>query len=205
MSTTNFASSQSLNCLLKVWLLWLSLSISKTHAACHTCHAILPASAARITRKVPHGLGLVAASRMINKRPIMVAGVLVAHQVWGSKIQTLWTEKVDSVADEDEDADDDGVESPKNAKTKTSSDKGGMSTAMIATIGVYKNFISPLLPPACRFLPTCSQYGVQAITEFGPGKGSILTAWRLLRCSPVGGKGYDPPKWPPVSYTYSSW
>jgi putative membrane protein insertion efficiency factor len=201
MRTIKLTSSRSL---LSVCLLWLSLFVSKTHAACHTCHAILPASAARITRKVPHGLGLVAASRMINKRPIMVAGVLVAHHVWGSRIQTLWSEKVDSVANEDSDADDDdGVESKDN-KTKTS-DKGGMSTAMIATIGVYKNFISPLLPPACRFLPTCSQYGVQAITEFGPSKGSILTAWRLLRCSPLGGKGYDPPKWPPVSYTYSSW
>lgn len=57
------------------------------------------------------------------------------------------------------------------------------------SIGFYKNFISPLLPPACRFLPTCSQYGVQAIEEFGPTKGAILTAWRLLRCSPFGGKG----------------
>ena len=79
------------------------------------------------------------------------------------------------------------------------------SSAMIATIGIYKNFISPLLPPACRFLPTCSQYGVQAIEKYGPGKGVILTSWRLLRCSPFGGKGYDPPKWPPVSYTYSSY
>jgi putative membrane protein insertion efficiency factor len=80
-----------------------------------------------------------------------------------------------------------------------------LSSAMIATIGVYKNFISPLLPPACRFVPTCSQYGVQAIQEFGPCKGVILTLWRLLRCSPFGGKGYDPPKWPPVPYTYSSY
>jgi uncharacterized protein len=83
--------------------------------------------------------------------------------------------------------------------------KPPLTTAMVATIGVYKNFISPLLPPACRFLPTCSQYGVQAIEEFGPTKGAILTSWRLLRCSPFGGKGYDPPRWPPVSYTYSSY
>lgn len=83
--------------------------------------------------------------------------------------------------------------------------KPPLTSAMVATIGVYKNFISPLLPPACRFVPTCSQYGVQAIEEFGPSKGAILTAWRLLRCSPFGGKGYDPPKWPPVEYTYSSY
>ena len=83
--------------------------------------------------------------------------------------------------------------------------KSPLTSAMVATIGVYKNFISPLLPPACRFVPTCSQYGVQAIEEFGPSKGAILTAWRLLRCAPFGGKGYDPPKWPPVGYTYSSY
>ena len=80
-----------------------------------------------------------------------------------------------------------------------------VTDAMVSAIGVYKNFISPLLPPACRFVPTCSQYGVQAIEEFGPSKGAVLTAWRILRCSPLGGKGYDPPKWPPVSYTYSSY
>ncbi|KAL7581686.1 hypothetical protein ACA910_022231 [Epithemia clementina (nom. ined.)] len=80
-----------------------------------------------------------------------------------------------------------------------------LSTGMVASIEFYKQFISPLLPPACRFVPTCSRYGVQAIQEFGPGKGAILIAWRLLRCSPVGGKGYDPPKWPPVPYTYSSY
>ena len=80
-----------------------------------------------------------------------------------------------------------------------------MSALMVGAIGFYKGWISPLLPPACRFVPTCSQYGVQAIQEFGPTKGSVLIAWRLLRCSPIGGKGYDPPKWPPVSYTYSSY
>jgi uncharacterized protein len=80
-----------------------------------------------------------------------------------------------------------------------------VSSSMIAAIGFYKQIISPLLPPACRFVPTCSQYGVQAIEEFGPTIGILLIAWRLLRCSPIGGKGYDPPKWPPVPYRYSSY
>jgi putative membrane protein insertion efficiency factor len=80
-----------------------------------------------------------------------------------------------------------------------------MSGSMIMAIGFYKQWISPLLPPACRFLPTCSQYGVQAINEFGSTKGVLLTVWRLARCTPLGGRGYDPPKWPPVSYTYSSY
>lgn len=90
-------------------------------------------------------------------------------------------------------------------KVKENNTKPPLTSAMVATIGVYKNFISPLLPPACRFLPTCSQYGVQAIEEFGPTKGAVLMAWRLLRCSPFGGKGYDPPRWPPVKYTYGSY
>jgi len=85
------------------------------------------------------------------------------------------------------------------------SDKEVMSSSMIMAIGFYKKFISPLLPPACRFLPTCSQYGVQAIEKYGPQKGLILTAWRLARCSPFGGKGYDPPVWPPVAYTHGSY
>jgi hypothetical protein len=103
-------------------------------------------------------------------------------------------------------ADDDSQAGNENAEPRTDmeQEEPALSSAMIATIGVYKNFISPLLPPACRFVPTCSQYGVQAIKEFGPSKGVILTSWRLLRCTPFGGKGYDPPKWPPVSYTYSS-
>ena len=46
-------------------------------------------------------------------------------------------------------------------------------------------FISPLLPPSCRFLPTCSVYSMQAIREYGPAKGAVLTAWRLVRCNPI--------------------
>lgn len=94
-------------------------------------------------------------------------------------------------------------ESGSDTKPVESSD--AVSTSMISALGFYKSFISPLLPPACRFVPTCSQYGVQAIQKFGPGKGSILIAWRLMRCSPFGGKGFDPPQWPPVSYTHGSW
>lgn len=96
-------------------------------------------------------------------------------------------------------------EEQETPETTVVEEENGMSTAMIASIGFYKNVISPLLPPACRFVPTCSQYGVQAIKEFGSEKGVILIAWRILRCSPFGGKGYDPPQWPPVSYTHSSY
>lgn len=93
----------------------------------------------------------------------------------------------------------------KDSELAKATESDQTSASMIMAIGFYKKFISPLLPPACRFLPTCSQYGVQAIEKYGPQKGLILTAWRLARCSPFGGKGYDPPVWPPVSYTYGSY
>lgn len=61
----------------------------------------------------------------------------------------------------------------------------------------YKTGISPLLPPSCRFVPTCSVYATEAYTTYGVTKGTILTAWRLMRCNPWGGSGYDPVSWPP--------
>lgn len=56
----------------------------------------------------------------------------------------------------------------------------------------YKLFVSPLLPPACRYLPTCSDYAAEAIEKHGALKGLWLAARRLLRCHPWGGSGYDP-------------
>eukprot|EP00981_Chlorochromonas_danica_P006726 scaffold1463_cov189-Ochromonas_danica.AAC.21 len=68
----------------------------------------------------------------------------------------------------------------------------------------YKDTLSPIMPPNCRFLPSCSSYALQAIDTFGPWKGGILTAWRLIRCNPTGGSGYDPPVWPPPGYRAGS-
>ena len=59
-------------------------------------------------------------------------------------------------------------------------------------LGGYKRWVSPLLPPACRYLPTCSEYAQEAIQRHGPGHGSWLAAKRLCRCHPWGGHGYDP-------------
>ena len=61
----------------------------------------------------------------------------------------------------------------------------------------YKSAISPILQPSCRFQPTCSAYSMDAYKKFGVAKGTFLTAWRLARCNPWGGSGYDPVKWPP--------
>ncbi len=56
----------------------------------------------------------------------------------------------------------------------------------------YRACISPMLPPSCRFTPTCSEYAVEAVMRHGIIRGSWLTLKRLLRCHPFGGSGYDP-------------
>ena len=63
---------------------------------------------------------------------------------------------------------------------------------LILPIRFYQKFISPLTPPTCRFTPTCSQYAIEAIRKHGPFKGFVLAVWRILRCNPWGGSGYDP-------------
>ncbi|MDR1776704.1 MAG: membrane protein insertion efficiency factor YidD [Desulfovibrio sp.] len=72
-------------------------------------------------------------------------------------------------------------------------------TLCVLPIRVYQLCISPLTPPACRFLPTCSEYAAQAISRHGIARGGLLTLWRLARCHPFGGCGYDPV--PPVRQT----
>ncbi len=67
-----------------------------------------------------------------------------------------------------------------------------LSRLCIVLIKGYQGIISPYLPNACRYSPTCSQYGVEAYTKYGFFKGSILTLKRISRCHPWGGKGYDP-------------
>lgn len=58
---------------------------------------------------------------------------------------------------------------------------------------LYRRVVSPLKgAPSCRFSPTCSQYAVEAVMEWGIVVGSALTLWRLVRCNPFGKGGYDP-------------
>ena len=66
------------------------------------------------------------------------------------------------------------------------------SKLMLGLISLYKKAISPYLPPACRYTPTCSDYGVEAIRKYGPWKGGKLTLRRILSYHPWGGHGYDP-------------
>ena len=63
---------------------------------------------------------------------------------------------------------------------------------LILPIRFYQKFISPLTPATCRFTPTCSHYAIEAIRKHGPFKGLALAVWRILRCNPWGGSGYDP-------------
>lgn len=67
-----------------------------------------------------------------------------------------------------------------------------MKYVALALIRFYKKFISPLLPPACRFQPTCSQYSYQAIDKYGLLKGGWLAVKRIGRCHPFHPGGYDP-------------
>jgi putative membrane protein insertion efficiency factor len=63
---------------------------------------------------------------------------------------------------------------------------------VLALIRGYKRFLSPILPPACRFLPTCSDYAAEAIGRYGLLRGTAMAASRLARCHPFHRGGYDP-------------
>ncbi|MBV8970689.1 MAG: membrane protein insertion efficiency factor YidD [Sphingomonadaceae bacterium] len=67
-----------------------------------------------------------------------------------------------------------------------------LAAVLIAPIRAYKLAVSPLLPPACRFQPTCSTYAIQAIERHGPVRGLWLGTKRICRCHPWGGHGDDP-------------
>lgn len=69
-----------------------------------------------------------------------------------------------------------------------------MKLILMILIKVYQRLISPLLPPSCRFEPSCSEYSLQAIKKYGAIKGTILSLWRILRCNPFNKGGYDPVK-----------
>ncbi|MDR0864554.1 MAG: membrane protein insertion efficiency factor YidD [Candidatus Symbiothrix sp.] len=69
--------------------------------------------------------------------------------------------------------------------------KVGIFIALLP-IRFYRNCISPLTPPMCRYVPSCSEYAMMAIQKYGPFKGGWLAVKRICRCHPWGGHGYDP-------------
>jgi uncharacterized protein len=71
---------------------------------------------------------------------------------------------------------------------------GGKTAAALVALPIraYQLLVSPLLPPSCRFLPTCSEYACEAVLRHGAGRGLYLAVRRLLRCHPWGDSGWDP-------------
>ncbi len=67
-----------------------------------------------------------------------------------------------------------------------------LKMVLIALIRFYQTAVSPMLPPRCRFVPTCSQYALEAVRKHGAVKGAVLAAKRIARCHPWGGSGCDP-------------
>jgi putative membrane protein insertion efficiency factor len=67
-----------------------------------------------------------------------------------------------------------------------------MKTLALWTLRTYKRWVSPLLPPSCRYVPTCSDYAIEAVERFGVLRGGIMATGRLLRCHPFVKGGYDP-------------
>ncbi len=64
--------------------------------------------------------------------------------------------------------------------------------ALLGALRFYKRHISPMLPPCCRFMPTCSEYAMEAVEKYGVLKGGYLALRRILRCNPFHPGGYDP-------------
>ncbi|EJU29876.1 MULTISPECIES: membrane protein insertion efficiency factor YidD [Selenomonas] len=67
-----------------------------------------------------------------------------------------------------------------------------MKVVILLLIRFYRGFLSPLKPPSCRYIPTCSEYAMIAVEKYGAAKGSFLAIKRILRCHPFHKGGYDP-------------
>ena len=68
-----------------------------------------------------------------------------------------------------------------------------MKRILIGLIKFYRAYLSGLkMAPTCKYIPTCSEYGIEAIEKYGALKGGLLTVWRILRCNPFSKGGYDP-------------
>lgn len=68
-----------------------------------------------------------------------------------------------------------------------------MIRLLVSLLGLYKRYVSPLLPPSCRFTPTCSEYARLALLKYGVVRGLTRASWRLLRCHPLHPGGVDLP------------
>ena len=64
--------------------------------------------------------------------------------------------------------------------------------ALLQLLRAYKVVFSPMFPPACRYIPTCSEYAIEAVERYGALRGGLKAVWRVLRCHPFVHGGYDP-------------
>ena len=64
--------------------------------------------------------------------------------------------------------------------------------AALRCLRAYKWAVSPIFPPACRYVPSCSEYAMESVERYGAVRGGLMTLWRLLRCHPFAQGGYDP-------------
>lgn len=78
-----------------------------------------------------------------------------------------------------------------NSKSSASRLRGALALPLLAPVLLYRKLISPFIAPRCRYYPTCSTYAVEALRSYGPLKGSILAAWRVVRCNPWSEGGFD--------------
>ena len=67
-----------------------------------------------------------------------------------------------------------------------------MKSLALGLLRLYKRWISPAFPPSCRYVPTCSEYAMEAIERYGALRGGMMAAWRVLRCHPFAKGGLDP-------------
>jgi putative membrane protein insertion efficiency factor len=79
-----------------------------------------------------------------------------------------------------------------------------MKSLALALLRLYKRWISPTFPPSCRYVPTCSEYALEAVDRYGVWRGGMISAWRLLRCHPFAKGGLDPVVKAAIEPTFSS-
>ncbi len=84
------------------------------------------------------------------------------------------------------------ADTPSSVKRALAMVQRATAACLIGLVFVYRGTLGPLLSGHCRFHPTCSQYMIDAIRKHGPLRGVIRGLWRILRCNPWGGCGYDP-------------
>ncbi len=80
----------------------------------------------------------------------------------------------------------------RNCSKRMAKHENAAKRALLALIRFYRRQISPATPPSCRFIPTCSEYALEAVQKYGALKGGYLAVRRILKCHPLHKGGYDP-------------